>query len=824
MPIDLENDTLKIALAKLKARENSFRQFEAIAGLGSWEVDLNTKKSFWSENSYKIYGYEVGEIEPSLDIFFKHLLPEYHEEAKRKLELMMQTKEVHQFVGKSKRKDGKIIDIMLHAQVIDDESGKPLKLVGVTQDITEYSALQQETQELHDILEKSSSEIFILDLEGYRYLYVNEGAVKRLGYSKDEFLQMNVFDINPYLTKKRAHELEKKLIEEGSVINRTIHRTKSGEEYHVQSYLQKIVYRGQDAYIIFDIDITPLVELEKQQKEQAQIVENISDGVILTTLDGQVKMQNRASKSILGYKEFEDIATIYGEKNSITLQALMHNSCDCGGKCDDKEFEVWLKRSDGVEIICDLSLTRLYNENAESYALIWLFQDISDKKAKERLLHQQSLQLEYQAYHDTLTGLPNRALFRDRLKQTIAYAKRNGKKFALLFIDLDKFKQINDSFGHLFGDDVLLEVAKRLSFALRDEDTLARISGDEFTIIAQDIHVPQDAGVIAQKILDLFREPLVINSQKIYATLSVGISLYPDDAEDMVDLIKYADSAMYRSKENGRNQYSFYTQDLTMNAFEKVVIENSLRESIQKDAFEVYYQPQVDIVQKRVYAVEALVRWNHPHLGMLSPARFLPIAEESGLLVEIDRIVMKKALKQFASWKRSGIDLEKISLNLAVKQLYKSDFLTFLQEQLEQNSFEPSWLEFELTESDVMTNPALCIETLQKIHEMGISIALDDFGTGYSSLAYLTKFPIDKIKLDKSFVEDIVTSQQSKEIVRAMIALAKSLEFDIVAEGVEYKEQLEVLRKKECTKFQGFMFSKPLSSSELETFLQRELL
>ncbi|NPA65412.1 MAG: EAL domain-containing protein [Epsilonproteobacteria bacterium] len=819
MPINVEKDDLKTALKKLKARENTLRKIEEISKLGSWEVDFTNDTATWSKRSYEIYGYEPGEITPNSKTFFEHVLPEYIQKTYQLLERLKKTKEVGNLIAKLRRKDGKIIDVVLSGQFIEDEDGH-LKLLGTTQDITEYVQLQRETQELLEILEKSASEIYIIDREDFSYLYVNEGAAKKLGYTKEELYSMNVFDLNPFLTKKEALRIRDRVLQTGNSVNRTVHRTKDGSLYHVQSYLQLIRYKAKDAFIIFDIDISSMVELEKKQKEQAKIVESIHDGVILTDLEGNIKNVNTAVGKILGRKDITHIQEVYDSSNKLTLKEIFQYIKKCDEECSKTE-EVYFIHKNGKKIICELSLTQLRDENDHIYALVWLFQDISEKKEKERMLLMQALELEYQANHDVLTRLPNRSLFRDRLEQSIFYAKRNNKKFALLFIDLDRFKQINDSYGHQFGDQVLLNVVERLKNALRQEDTLARIGGDEFTVIAKDIGSKKDAQKVAKKILQSFKDPLEINGKHIYMSTSIGIAIYPDDTISMEDLIKYADSAMYEAKEEGRDTFKFYDTSMTQSAYEKVIMQNSLRSAIEEEEFDVYFQPQIDLITNEVTGIEALVRWSHPTLGTVPPGKFLSIAKESGLLTNIDRIVMKKALKIYSQWKKKNYNLGRISINLGLKQLLEKDFMQNLQKNLKKYDFSPMWLEFEVTEGDVMQDPARSIELLTELHDMGISISVDDFGTGYSSLSYLMKLPIDKLKIDRSFIVDITKDKSAKAIVNTIIVLAKSLGMDVVAEGVETKEECEFLKTKGCRKIQGYYFSKPRPAEEFEKYIQQ---
>ena len=821
MPIDIEHDSVETALKKLKARENALRRLETVSKLGSWEVDLQTKKSHWSDRSYTIYGYKPNEIEPSLDTFFAHLLPEYHESAKRVLSEMMETRNVETFHAKLRRKDGRVIDVLLNGQVIVDEEGKPSKLIGTTQDITEYVALQREAAELLQIIEKSSNEIYILDVKTLRFLYVNEGAVEKLGYSKAEFSSMDIYGINPYLTKERVEEVRKILQTHGEAVNRTIHKCKDGHEYPVQGHLQMIRFQGKEAFIIFDTDITEQVQTEKKERERAKIVESIHDGVVVTDLQGNIQNCNRSFSRIVGEQKFEHIGSVLGKENEKEVLTLLRESIECDTQSEENaiEMELAFVRGDGKEIVCELSLTQLQDEQGRVYAIVWMFQDVTHKKYQQQLLKKQAEELEFQAYHDALTALPNRTLFRDRLSQAISYSRRHDKKFALLFIDLDRFKQINDSFGHQFGDAVLLEIAKRIEKELRAADTLARFGGDEFVVIARDIADKKAAEKIAAKMLESLKEPLHLFGQDIYTSISIGVSLYPDDSQTEDNLVKYADSAMYKAKEEGRNNYCFYSSEMTENAFEKVALENALRAAIEQEEFEVFYQLQIDAHREEHVGMEALVRWRHSAFGLMAPGKFLPVAEESGLIVEIDRIVMRKAMGAFAKWKRAGVAQGRLSLNLAMKQLLREDFLEFLEASIQESGMQKEWLEFEVTEGDVMRNPAESIKTLLKLHEEGIGIAMDDFGTGYSSLAYITKLPLDKLKIDRSFVIEMQKDVSSMEIVKVVIALAKTLGFKLVAEGVESCTQKDLLLEMGCSVIQGYFYEKPMSTGDMEKYL-----
>ncbi len=701
MPIDIEKDDVETALRKLNAREGSFRLLEQINKLGSWEVDLKTHKSIWSENSYRLYDIEPFSIEPTLEYFLNHLLPEYLPRAQQKIKELLATHEALTFQGKIRSETGVVKDILINAQALFDANGIALKLVGTTQDITAKVKLEQKSQELSSIIENSASEIYVVDYMNDKYLYVNKAACDALGYTKEELLKLTIFDINKELTPEMVEHLKNsyEITKRPYISNQSIHTRKDGTSYHVQSHIQKIYYDSKEAYVIFDTDVT----------------QNI-----------------------------------------------------------------------------------LVSE----------------------LVEKQSKMLQHQANHDPLTDLPNRTQFQQKLSDAIANAKKHNTTFALFFLDLDHFKDINDSLGHHVGDVVLKEFAKRLKESIRHEDTLARLGGDEFTIILHNIEKLTDISTVANKIITAMQTPIPIASNELHITTSIGISIYPEHAQDKSNLLKFADTAMYKAKAKGRNTYQLFSAGMSAHAYKRVIMENSLRIAIKEEQFRVYYQPQINTIDEQLRGMEALVRWKHPTMGLVSPMDFIPLAEELGLIVEIDRIVMKQAMKQFALWYKNRLYPGKLSLNLAMQQLHKSDFSTVLFETMAQCDFKKEWLELEVTETQVMSNPELSIKRLKQIHANGIDISVDDFGTGYSSLSYLKKLPLSKLKIDKSFINDIPKDEDDIAITKAIIALAKSLNLGLIAEGVETQEQKEFLLENGCECIQGYLYSKPLPADEMTKFLQ----
>jgi diguanylate cyclase (GGDEF)-like protein/PAS domain S-box-containing protein len=461
-------------------------------------------------------------------------------------------------------------------------------------------------------------------------------------------------------------------------------------------------------------------------------------------------------------------------------------------------------------------------EKLEDGSILWhgYIHDITDRKSIENKLAQQKDILHYQAHHDALTGLPNRTLFQDRLEQAIAKAKRNNSKVALLFIDLDHFKEINDSLGHDVGDEILKIVTTRLEMAKRDEDTLARLGGDEFTIILEDLHQIQDASLVSNKILKSLSASMNVNDNILYVSSSIGISIYPDDGESAQSLLKFADSAMYKAKDEGRNNFQYYNASLTELAFERVVMESSLRSALKNEEFVVYYQAQVNGDTNSIIGMEALVRWEHPRMGLVSPSKFIPLAESTGLIIDLDRYVMKTAMTQISQWYKEGLNPGVLAMNLAVKQLQKKDFITIVQELIKETNCKAEWLSLEVTEGQIMTHPEEAIVILQKISDLGIELAVDDFGTGYSSLAYLKRLPIDKLKIDQEFVRNLPGDEEDEGITKAVIALAKSLKLKVIAEGVETKEQRDFIVENGCPNIQGYFYSKPIPASEYANILR----
>ena len=437
--------------------------------------------------------------------------------------------------------------------------------------------------------------------------------------------------------------------------------------------------------------------------------------------------------------------------------------------------------------------------------------DITNRLASERLIH-------YQAYHDLLTGLPNRALFLDRLSTAISNAKRKDNNLAVMFLDLDRFKVVNDSLGHTTGDELLKAVGERLSSCLREGDSLARLGGDEFIVLLPHISSEADAHVVGNKIVEAIKKPFSIEGHELYLTVSVGVSMYPRDGDNAETLIKHSDVAMYHTKEQGKNSYHLYEDNMSVKNNLLLNIENEIRKGIKEQQFEVFYQPQIILRSGEVAGVEALLRWNHPEQGLLSPSHFLSVAEDSGLICELGDWVLDEVLKEIQAWQEEGLKIRRFAVNFSGKQIEQKDFVDKIIKALKKYRTPKNTLEIEVTESVLMRDIDFTISKLKQLHDVGVNIAIDDFGTGYSSLSLLQKLPLNRLKIDRSFIQDMEQGTD-RSIIEAIAHMAKGLELEMVAEGVEQEYQLRFLRQLQCPIVQGFIFSQGVPGSEARKFV-----
>lgn len=445
---------------------------------------------------------------------------------------------------------------------------------------------------------------------------------------------------------------------------------------------------------------------------------------------------------------------------------------------------------------------------------IGLIRDITERKNAEQ-------EIEYQAYHDSLTGLANRRLFQEHLSLALALAQRRRRSVAVLFLDLDHFKLINDSLGHSVGDAMLKQVATRLRAAVRDGDTVARVGGDEFTIVLQDLSDRDDAEIVARKVLRQVAAPIEVAEHRLYVTTSIGITVFPDDGDDAETLLKNADNAMYRAKAEGRNTYHISTVELSRSVQERMTLESGMHGAMERNEFEIWYQPQIDVRGNRIIGMEALLRWKHPSRGVIGPAEFIAVAEERGFIVVIGDWVLRKACEQVNILRARGYRDLRVAVNISPRQFREETLVARVEAALHETGIDPQMLELEITEGVAMENVELTVDVLTQLRKLGITIAIDDFGTGHSSLSYLKRFPIDALKIDRGFVEDLPDRFEDAAIVKAVIQLAHGLNLRVIAEGVERQEQLDFLKGHGCREIQGYLFGMPMRLSDFEKVLER---
>jgi len=476
------------------------------------------------------------------------------------------------------------------------------------------------------------------------------------------------------------------------------------------------------------------------------------------------------------------------------------------------QFEVQRQKRDGTLFDLSTTLAPLRGPSGAIDGYLAIATDITERKQAER-------QIEFLAYRDVLTGLPNRLLLQDRFAQAVAYADRAGLQVALLFIDLDNFKTINDSLGHAVGDALLQEIAVRLGTCVRETDTISRQGGDEFLIVLPDLYDTDAITPVLAKIRDRLHEPFQLDGHELTTSASIGIAIYPDDGRDFDTLLKKADTAMYQAKDAGRNSYRFFDEQMNVKAIEHLSLKSGLRRAVERDEFELHYQPLIDLTSGHVVGAEALLRWNHPDLGMVSPARFIPVAEDSGLIVPIGEWVMQEACRQGAAWKQAGLPPLVMAVNLSAVEFRRGDVEQKVTRALQSSGLDPHCLELELTESILIHNTEQVLATVQSLKRLGVKLSIDDFGTGYSSLSYLKRFEVDKLKIDQSFIRDLAADPGDAAIIRAIIQMARSLNLRTIAEGVEDADMLAWLRVFGCDEVQGYLFARPMPAPAFAAFV-----
>jgi diguanylate cyclase (GGDEF)-like protein/PAS domain S-box-containing protein len=559
-----------------------------------------------------------------------------------------------------------------------------------------------------------------------------------------------------------------------------------------------------------------------EEQERARVTLNsIGDAVLSTNVSDQVTYLNAIAENLTGWAlkdaiglplesvfQIIDATTRQRPPNPMTAAIRENKPVALTPNCV-------LIRRDGAEAAIEDSVAPIHDRRGAVTGAVMVFHDVSAARAM-------TLRMSYLAQHDSLTDLPNRVLLNDRLQEAITLSGRYQRKLAILFLDLDHFKHINDSLGHLVGDLLLQSVARRLFACVRSSDTVGRQGGDEFVVVLWEVRQAEDAGITASKILEALRKPHHINEHELHVTASIGVVTYPDDGEDVETLMKKADSAMYHAKESGRDSFQFFRSEMSVKAMERQSLEASLHHAIERQELVLHYQPKLNLVNGEVSGAEALIRWRHPQLGLIPPGRFIAVAEDCGLMIPIGRWVLREACRQARAWQRAGLAPLSVAINVSAVELRLPDFVSGVRDILKETGLEPRYLELELTETALIDDSRSVSDMLRELKDIGVLLALDDFGTGYSSLTHLKRFPIDALKIDRTFVRELATDEDAGSIVSAVIGMGRNLHLQVVAEGVETQQQLELLQRRGCPQGQGYYFSRPVPAEEFGQLMQRK--
>lgn len=679
------------------------------------------------------------------------------------------------------------------------------------------SAKDREHLEHYRLLAEDSLDIILFIRVDGQIIDANEAAVNRYGYTREELTHMSIHNLClPEDRKELLNLLPKAQV---GIHFDCLHLCKDGSVFPTEVSAKGAILNGNPVILSIIRDITERKNAEAMvwlEKERAQVtLDSIGDAVITTDVYGNVEYLNPIAVALTGWTNeeaaghlLEKVFHIVNEETGETVENPIVR-CIREGLIVGLANHTVLIQPNGQTIAIEDSAAPIRDRNQVVIGAVLVFHDVSDKRNLMK-------DLVHQAHHDALTGLPNRLLFNEHLSQALAQARRKQSMLAVLFLDLDRFKLINDTMGHNIGDLLLKAGSERLYQALREGDTIARQGGDEFLVLLPEINQEAEAASITKRILDVFLKPFVLDGNEIFISTSIGISLYPNDGSDLETLVKQADTAMYHAKELGRNNYQFFTPELNTRTHELLSLENSLRKALEREEFILHYQPQVDFNSGRIVGLEALIRWNSTSRGIVSPAAFIPIAEETGLIIPIGEWVLRKACKQNFAWQKQGYPPLCIAVNISARQFLEPNFIAVVAQILKETDLDPRWLEIEITESIAMEKGESSVEMLRSIKKLGVRISIDDFGTGFSSLNYLSRLPVDTLKIDQSFVRDICADANGEAVITAIILLAQNLRLKVIAEGVETETQWSFLKDKRCDEMQGYYFSKPLPAEDLE--------
>jgi diguanylate cyclase (GGDEF)-like protein/PAS domain S-box-containing protein len=782
---------------------------------GIISAELDGTITSWNRGAERIYGYSA------VEALGRHISfcypPEKHAKAHTFLQRIADGETIERIETQRVTKNGTIIDVSLSVSAIKDGTGKIVGGSGISRDVTARRQAQDALVES----ERRYRSLFENMLEGFAYcemlfddggrpidfvyLAVNSTFGKLTGL--ENVVGKRVTEVIPGIKESEPELFERygRVALTGKPERFEIEVKALGIWFSISAYAAE---NGRFVATFDNVTERKRAELRLRVAEEQYrtIFEENSIGICNSTADGRFLSVNPAFARMFGYDSPEEMLARVLNARQLYVDAKHRREIGRQlreqGKCEDREFQGY--RKDGSTIWIRASVRAVHNADGSFLYYVGAAENITEHKCLEE-------RVQFLAYYDALTGLPNRTLLQDRLTKALASARRRKDKVALLFLDLDGFKTVNDSLGHSVGDIVLKEVAERLKKWAREQDTVARVGGDEFLVVLTAIKDISDAAVAAERLMDAITAEFVVQGHFLGISCSIGISIFAEHGRDGETLIKNADAAMYCAKESGRNNFRFFTKDMNAQAVERLTLENSLRLALGRGELFLVYQPQMEIATGRITGLEALLRWQHPELDLVPPDNFIRIAENSGLIMPIGEWVLRTACSQTRKWQDEGLPAVPVAVNVSAVQFRQAGFCELIGRVLWETGLAPQYLELELTESLLLSNADVMFSVLQELKAMGLKLAIDDFGTGYSSLSYLKQFPVGRLKIDRSFIRDIAVNPDDAAITTAIISMAKSLSLKVIAEGVEDEAQMSFLRAHQCDEIQGYYFSKPLA-------------
>lgn len=731
----------------------------------------------------------------------------------------------------NRRADGTHYSEEMTITPVKSEGREIANFIAVKQDISErmrnQSALRISEEQFRDMFETMNSAVVVFKLtdDGQDFICtdINRAAERVEKISREEAIGSLVSRIFPLVKELGIFKLMHQVFRTGE---RAEFPALYYDNQRTSGWSEGVIYKVAtgNVVVLYD-DVSQRILHEKtlwQEKERAQVtLASIADAVLTTDVQGKVTYLNPVAEMMTGWTNDEaqglTVESVFDIFHESTAQPIAQPVWRClqESRVVELSNHAVLRHRAGRQLFyIDDSAAPIRDRDGQVIGAVLVFHDVTEKRELLR-------RLSHQAHHDTLTDLPNRQLLKERIMQAILQARRQQGQVAVFFVDLDGFKLVNDTLGHAAGDSLLCQVGERFKVALRQEDTVARQGGDEFLILLPKLPSEQHAARVAQKLLDVLAPPFTLFKQVVYLTASIGIALYPVDGEDSETLIQHADMAMYQVKAEGRNHYNFYTRTLNERMAKQLAFQNEMRQALERKEFILYYQPQYCLGNGQLCGMEALLRWNHPERGFLPPGKFISIAEDSGLILPLGEWVLRTACTQNKLWQDLGYPPVRISVNLSARQFRQKDLVQQIERILQETNLDPQWLELEITESLSMENVKVSVDLLKKLKDMGIHLTIDDFGTGFSSLSYLSRFSLNTLKIDRSFISEINESLNRQAIVLTIIQLAQNLGLKVIAEGVETKSQLDFLRTKGCDKVQGFLLAKPAPEEEIPVFFSK---